>query len=561
MEKGAGHMQRRLRWDIAQGNLTYQGRHEARPLDENERQGFNHRHRRVLGFYRLELRAGTRFLLEERVNGRSNLGVFRNRQLREAVLLAAALPAAAVVADGFASLRERAGKELLTRLKRHNDRTAAQVMSEVLQLTAESFPVGEEVVIQSAVTEGVRAKPGVEPGGNPTVPVGALFGKEEHCRLYGHGLTDEVTRLSMGSDVIDGTTKSVLGAHSALTGLFVTETNFKRHLPDVYVERWMAGVPFAPFNPRDVGLEEGARWMARAQGRRLEELTAYFLDRPRHLPAMDRLNAMGVATPHDVDGDLFPAVILGLEGLCCPDGRGFGSMMGEIGGSAEWAVGALPLLWRGGESVGLLTSQSALTRAGASPERLWSERFAFTEEELILLSDARFEQKPFFTMRDLAEAPLAGGVAAFCAISDNLFLPLLRGAKVDRERELVTTHTLAVNSLGQVEHWELRFACVEGLAATLARLRSPKQALVEGGAAGSLLARVRAMLGDEVHRFRLRTFFVNEYYPAIIHVNGKMAVLERTVEALIQRGALSEHDRAIVRAVLEAEPGWFMSAV
>jgi hypothetical protein len=43
-------------------------------------------------------------------------------------------------------------------------------------------------------------------------------------------------------------------------------------------------------------------------------------------------------------------------------------MIGEIGGSAEWVVGSLPLVWRGGQSLGMLTSQSSLTRKDLSPE-------------------------------------------------------------------------------------------------------------------------------------------------------------------------------------------------
>jgi fructose-1,6-bisphosphatase/sedoheptulose 1,7-bisphosphatase-like protein len=170
----------------------------------------------------------------------------RNRQLRESVILAAGLSAIAVALHGRASLnntpKELITRELTNELKRANDRTAAQVMAEVLQYTTETFPVGEEILIESAITEGVRAKPGKEPGGNPTIAVGALFGKKEHRARYGLPMPKNVTLLSMGSDVIDGTTKSVKGLHSSLTALFLTESGVKRHLPDVYVQRWMAGV-------------------------------------------------------------------------------------------------------------------------------------------------------------------------------------------------------------------------------------------------------------------------------------------------------------------------------
>jgi fructose-1,6-bisphosphatase/sedoheptulose 1,7-bisphosphatase-like protein len=525
---------------------------------------FNLRHKEVLGFYGLELAAGTVFIIEDSVNGRSNLGVFRSKQLRQGVVLAAALPAAAVVIDGYGSLtkvpQEEQSKALVNRLKRYNDRTAAQIMGEVLQITTETFDVGEEVIIESAITEGVRVKPGVEAGGNPTISVGALFGKEEHCSRYGRGLSEEVTRLSMGSDVIDGTSKSVKGIHSSLTALFITESGFKRHLPDIYVERWMAGAMFPEFNPRDTNLREETQIIADACGvKDLSEMTAFFLDRPRHHPAMDELNSMGVATPYDKDGDLYPAVVMGLEGIRCPDGRGFQSMIGEIGGSAEWVVGALPLVWRGGQSLGMLTSQSSLTRKDLSPQELWDERFHYTEEELILLQDARFEQKPFFTLNDLMERPFAGGVSAFCSISDNYFLPPMEGVKIDHDRGLISTNTLMVNSLGNIEHWHLTFRCVEGIETTTREMKTPKSRL-SGLEKSQIDREVGAILDHPRSRFRLRQFFVNEYYPAIIHTDGKMVVLEKTVDSLIARGVLSEYDRAIVKAIVEHAPEWFASS-
>lgn len=557
-------MSTELRYDIANYRLGYDGRHEAIEMTKEKVSTFNLRHQEVLGFYGLELVEGTVYIIDDSVNGRSNLGVFRSKQLRQAVILAAALPAAAVMIDGFGALKtvpkDLRTNALTNRFKRRNDRTAAQVMSEVLQITTETFDVGEEVIIESGVTEGVRVKPGIEAGGNPTIPVGALFGKDEHCRLYGHGAREEVSRLSMGSDVIDGTGKSVKGIHSSLTALFITESGFKRHLPDVYVERWMAGSYFPEFNPRETRLREEVQTIADACGiEDWSKMTAFFLDRPRHHLAMDNLNALGVATPCDKDGDLFPALVLGLEGLRFPDGRGFQSMIGEIGGSAEWAVASVPLVWRGGQSLGMLASQSSLTRKDLSPAELWNERFHYTEDELILLQDARFEQKPFFTVNDIMEDPFAGGVSAYSAISDNYFFPPLEGVKLDRADGLIRTNTLMINSLGNVEHWQLTFRCLEGFEQTAEKMRSPKAEL-RAAERTDIEDVVKAMADDRVKRFRLKQFFVNEYYPAIIHTGGKMVVLDNTISDLISREALSEHDRLIVRAMMKALPEWFTTS-
>ena len=557
-------MNNELRYNIADARLSYNGYYKPVLIDNEKILTMNLRHKEVMEFYDIELVDGKVFMLAEKINKKSNLGVFRNKQLREAVILAAALPAAAVVFDGFGSIanipKDLQTKDLINRLKRNNDRTSAQVMSEVLQITTDSFSVGEEIIIESIITEGVRVKPGVESGGNPTIPVGALFGKEEHCNRYGHGLSDEISRLSMGSDVIEGTGKSVKGLHSSLTTLFITESGFKRHLPDIYVERWMASGIFPEFNPRNTDIKEEAEIIAKACGvNNLSEMTAFFLDRPRHHLPMDQLNALGIATPFDKDGDLFPALIMGLDGLRFPDGRQLNSMIGEIGGSAEWTVGALPLVWRGGSSLGMFTSQSSLTRKDLSPEELWNSRFSFNEDELIVLHDARFEQKPFFTVHDIMERPFAGGVSAFCAISDNYFLPMLKGVKIDTEQNLVTTNTLMINSLGSVEHWQLTFKCVKGCETTAKKMKTPKSGL-RNIQKQDIDEHIKAMADDEIDRFRLKQFFICEYYPAIINTGNKMVVLEKTVEALIARGALSEHDRDIVKAVAKAVPEWFAAA-
>ncbi len=395
-------MHNNLRYDIADQRLSYVGKRQESFLDDDHLQEFNHSHKAVLSSYDLILDACEITTLHGRINPHSNLGALRNRQVRHSVVLSAALSAVAVGVHGRGAYnnfpKDQQTRKLANDLKRANDRTAAQVMAEVLQTTTEQLPVGEEVLIESAITEGVRVKPGKEAGGNPTIAVGAVFGKREHRARYGLGIPETITLLSMGNDVIDGTTKSIKGIHSSLTALFVTEANVKRHLPDIYVQRWMGGAHFEKFNPREAKLAEAAEIIASAYGlSSVDKLSAFFLDRPRHYPAMDVLNKVGVATPFDKDGDLMPAVVLGMEGLNFPDQRRLDSMIGEIGGSAEWAVGVLPLVWRGGQAIGMLTSHSSLMRKDLPPEERWKERFHFTEEEFMLIQDARFERKPYRT--------------------------------------------------------------------------------------------------------------------------------------------------------------------
>lgn len=553
-----------LRFDISEQPLYYSGKEEPFRFDRHHIMEFNRRHHSVLELYDITLEDCTILKLEERTDKCSNLGAFRNRQLRQSVILAAALSAIAVSLHGRGSLHNvpphLATKKKINDLKRSNDRTAAQIIAEVLQTTTETFLKGDEVIIESTITEGARIKPGQEAGGNPTIAIGAVFGKKEHQARYGIDPLPCVTKLSMGSDVIEGTTKSVKGLHSSLTALFVTESQVKRHLPDIYVQRWMGRGAFPKFNPREVSLTESARIISRADGRsNLRKCSAFFLDRARHLPAMDQLNQIGVSTPYDSDGDLFPAVILGMEELGFPDGRRLSSMIGEIGGAAEWAVGVLPLVWRGGQAIGMLTSHSSLTRRDMDPVAQWKERFHFTEEEFMLIQDARFERKPYFTIEDIIAAPFAGGISAFGAITDNCYLPTMKGVEVDRETNRLAVNVLTVNSLGIVKCWHMKFKCNHNLRRTARFFQSPKEELITLDGP-RLEMRIGKMLDDERLRKRFLLFFKNEYYPGLIPVHDKVILLHKAIEALKTRGALNDKDSEILAATERLAGDWFFNA-
>jgi hypothetical protein len=234
------------------------------------------------------------------------------------------------------------------------------------------------------------------------------------------------------------------------------------------------------------------------------------------------------------------------------------SMIGEIGGSAEWAVGALPLVWRGGQALGMLTSQTSLTNGSFTAERLWSDRFHYTEEEYMLIQDARFEQKPYFTIADILEDPFKGGISAFGAITDNYFLPFMEGVGIDTADDIISVNVLTINSLGLMDCWQMRFHCDQGVQYTAESMKSPKEPLND--LAGDEMERIiGGLLADERLRKRYRLMFINEYYPALIPIRDKMVLLGNIIETLIGRGALQEKDRRIVKATRRLAPEWFVS--
>ncbi|KAA3631802.1 MAG: fructose-bisphosphatase class II [Calditrichaeota bacterium] len=552
-----------LRFNVADQRLAYTGEKKEFSFNESRIIEFNHRHLTSLANYDLQLKRCNIVTLADKINNKSNLGALRNRQLRQSVILSAAFSAIAVGLHGRGAYNNYSEaeqtKDLANQLKRANDRTAAQIMAEVLQTTTEKLPLGEDVIIESAITEGARMKPGKEAGGNPTIAVGAVYGKPEHCAQYGLNMPKNVSLLSMGNDVIDGTTKSIKGLHSSFTALFVTESNIKRHLPDIYVQRWMSGTYFEKFNPRDISSTDAAEIIAQSyKMKNVNELSAFFLDRPRHIPAMDELNKAGVSTPFDKDGDLMPGLLMGLEGLKFPDGKGLHSMIGEIGGSAEWAVGVLPLVWRGGQALGMLTSQSSLTQKGFSPDELWKERFHFTEEEFLQIQDARFERKPYFTIEDILEKPFAGGISAFGAITDNYYLPFIKGVTADFEKNEVNVDVLTINSLGVVQVWHFTFMGKSNLKDSVNKMTSPKEKL-EKLQGADLEREIGKFIDGETTNRQYQLFFNNEYYPALIPVRHQMYVLHQAVDGLIERGALQPIDKEIIAITEKLAPEWFAS--
>jgi len=76
----------------------------------------------------------------------------------------------------------------------------------------------------------------------------------------------------------------------------------------------MTGAVFPEFNPRETNLQDEVKIIADACGKKdFSEITAYFLNRPRHHPAMDRLNALGVVTPLTRTAICFPPWLWALK--------------------------------------------------------------------------------------------------------------------------------------------------------------------------------------------------------------------------------------------------------
>ncbi|MEA1979539.1 MAG: hypothetical protein U9N54_01005, partial [candidate division Zixibacteria bacterium] len=100
------------------------------------------------------------------------------------------------------------------------------------------------------------------------------------------------------------------------------------------------------------------------------------------------------------------------------------------------------------------------------------------------------------------------------------------------------------------------FKANKNVDSTIATMTCPKEELIKLDKS-ALEKKIGEYLSDIDLRQRFRIFFNNEYYPALIPVRGKMFMLHKAIESLIERGALNEKDREIVEITEKLEPNWF----
>ena len=160
-------------------------------------------------------------------------------------------------------------------------------------------------------------------------------------------------------DPIDGTTLTALGRGNALSVIAVSErdTMFDPG-PCMYMDKIAVG-------PTGVGAiditatpTQNLKWLAKAKGESVRDLTVMILDRPRHDDLIEEVRASGARIKLISDGDIFAAIA-----TCWPQ-AGVDILFG-IGGTPEGVVSAAALKCMGGEIQGRLWPRSDAERQTA----------------------------------------------------------------------------------------------------------------------------------------------------------------------------------------------------
>ncbi|HSB84930.1 MAG TPA: class II fructose-bisphosphatase [Ilumatobacteraceae bacterium] len=160
-------------------------------------------------------------------------------------------------------------------------------------------------------------------------------------------------------DPIDGTTLTALGRANAIAVIAVSErgTMFDPG-PCVYMHKIAVGPEAAGSIDITATATQNLRWIAKAKGGSVRDLTVVILDRDRHVDLIGEVRASGARVKLITDGDIFGAIATGW-----PD-AGVDVLLG-IGGTPEGVTAAAALKCMGGEIQGLLAPRNEEERQAA----------------------------------------------------------------------------------------------------------------------------------------------------------------------------------------------------
>lgn len=170
----------------------------------------------------------------------------------------------------------------------------------------------------------------------------------------GHGPSVDVV-----VDPIDGRMQLAKGHPGAISVIAVAPRNAIWHPPHaVYMEKIIVDAQVAPYLVEDC-LDAPAAWtlslVARAKGMKVNNLTVFVLDRPRHSDLINEIRAAGAHAILHQDGDVVGALMV------CTPRSGVDLLMGT-GGVPEGLLAAFSIKAMGGALIGRLNPQSEAER-------------------------------------------------------------------------------------------------------------------------------------------------------------------------------------------------------
>jgi fructose-1,6-bisphosphatase II len=185
--------------------------------------------------------------------------------------------------------------------------------------------------------------------------------KDEAPMLYngeriGNG---QPPKVDIAVDPVDGTTLTAKALPDALAVIALAErgTMFDPG-PCVYMEKLAVAGDVADAVDFEAPIEENLRAIARARGKRPDDVTVAILDRPRHAELVERVLGTGARIKFMLDGDVAGAI------MAADDSSSVDVLVG-IGGTPEGVIAACALKCLDGAIFGRLYPRNEEERSAA----------------------------------------------------------------------------------------------------------------------------------------------------------------------------------------------------
>lgn len=233
---------------------------------------------------------------------------------------------------------------------------------------------------------------------NGTVVIGEGE-KDEAPMLYnGESLGDgDGPALDVAVDPIDGTRLTALGMNNALAVIAAADGGSMFDPSAVfYMEKLVTGPDAADMVDLRLPIKQNLHLVAKAKGKKVNQLTVCILDRPRHAQLVEEVRATGARTRMILDGDVAGAI------AACRENTGVDVMLGT-GGTPEGIVAACAIKATGGIIQGRLAPTDDDEKQKAIDAGLDLEAVMTTDE--LVTSD-----NCFFAATGITDGDLLRGV-------------------------------------------------------------------------------------------------------------------------------------------------------
>lgn len=209
--------------------------------------------------------------------------------------------------------------------------------------------------------------------------------------------TGEGPKIDIAVDPVDGTRLLALGMRNSIAVMAAAEggTMLDPHMC-FYMEKLVVGAEAVDVIDLDVPLAENIRRVAKAKGKKVEDVVVAVLNRERHEDLVNKIREAGAATRMFTDGDVAAAV------AAATPGRNI-DMLAGIGGSPEGVVAACAMKCLGGRILARLYPTS-------DDERQRTIDAGFDPEAILDTNDLVASDDTLFVATGITEGDLVHGV-------------------------------------------------------------------------------------------------------------------------------------------------------